>query len=33
MTPASTLINYITKNPNVTFFQAEDEIAVAMSML
>jgi len=33
MTPASTLINYITKHKNVEFFQWEDEIAVAMSML
>ena len=33
MTPASTLIKYITKHKNVEFFQWEDEIAVAMSML
>ncbi len=33
MTPASTLINYITKHKEVEFFQWEDEIAVAMSML
>lgn len=33
MTPASTLINVITKNKDVTFFQWEDEIAVAMAML
>lgn len=33
MTPASTIINVITKRPEVTFFQWEDEIAVAMSML
>ena len=33
MTPASSLINYITQNPKVTFFQWEDEIAVSMAML
>ncbi len=33
MTPASTLIKYITKHKNVEFLQWEDEIAVAMSML
>ena len=33
MTPASTIIKYITKHKNVEFFQWEDEIAVAMSML
>ncbi len=33
MTPASSLINYITQNPKVTFFQGEDEIAVSMAML
>lgn len=33
MTPASTLIKYITKYKEVNFFQWEDEIAVAMSML
>lgn len=33
MTPASTLIKYITKHKEVNFFQWEDEIAVAMSML
>jgi len=33
MTPASSLINHITKHKEVEFFQWEDEIAVAMSML
>lgn len=33
MTPASTLIEIITQDPKVTFFQWEDEIAVSMSML
>jgi len=33
MTPASTLINHITKHKEVEFFQWEDEISVAMSML
>lgn len=33
MTPASTLIDVIVPNKNVIFFQWEDEIAVAMSML
>ncbi|NDK19855.1 hypothetical protein GW819_03365 [Candidatus Gracilibacteria bacterium] len=33
MTPASSLIDVISEDPRVTFFQGEDEIAVAMSML
>lgn len=33
MTPASSLIDVIMENPGVTFFQGEDEIAVAMAML
>jgi len=33
MTPASSLIKYITKHKEVEFFQWEDEVAVAMSML
>lgn len=33
MTPASSLIDVIIESPKVTFFQWEDEIAVAMSML
>ena len=33
MTPASTLIEVITENKAVTFFQGEDEIAVSISML
>lgn len=33
MTPASSLIDVITENKSVTFFQWEDEIAVSMSML
>ena len=33
MTPASSLIDVITENKAVTFFQWEDEIAVSMSML
>lgn len=33
MTPASSLIDVISHDPRVTFFQGEDEIAVSMSML
>jgi pyruvate/2-oxoacid:ferredoxin oxidoreductase alpha subunit len=33
MTPASTLMDVLSNHPKVTFFQGEDEIAVAMSML
>ncbi|HRX64101.1 MAG TPA: hypothetical protein P5060_03300, partial [Candidatus Absconditabacterales bacterium] len=33
MTPASTIIDEVAKDPRVTFFQGEDEIAVSMSML
>lgn len=33
MTPASTIIDEVAKDPRVTFFQWEDEIAVSMSML
>lgn len=33
MTPASSVIDEVVKNPAVTFFQGEDEIAVAMAML
>ncbi|MFZ2150438.1 MAG: hypothetical protein WAZ12_01990 [Candidatus Absconditicoccaceae bacterium] len=33
MTPASSLIDVIVQDKNVIFFQGEDEIAVAMSML
>ena len=33
MTPATSIIDEILKHPEVTFFQGEDEIAVAMSML
>ncbi len=33
MTPASSLIDVITQDTNVTFFQWEDEIAVSMAML
>ena len=33
MTPASSLIDAVTKHKNVIFFQWEDEIAVSMSML
>lgn len=33
MTPASSIIEVITQEPKVTFFQGEDEIAVSMSML
>jgi len=33
MTPASSIIDTVVKNKNVTFFQWEDEIAVSMSML
>ncbi len=33
MTPASTIINWILKHPEITFQQWEDEIAVSMMML
>ena len=33
MTPASSLIDVITPDHRVTFFQGEDEIAVSMAML
>lgn len=33
MTPASSIIDEVVKDPKVTFFQWEDEISVAMSML
>ncbi len=33
MTPVTGIIDTIVRNPNVTFFQGEDEIAVAMAML
>jgi len=33
MTPASSLIDVVTENKSVTFFQWEDEIAVSMAML
>lgn len=33
MTPASSIIDEVIKNPAVTFFQGEDEIAVSMAML
>ena len=33
MTPASTIINSILENPEITFHQWEDEIAVSMMML
>lgn len=33
MTPASSLIDVISHDPRVVFFQGEDEISVAMSML
>jgi pyruvate/2-oxoacid:ferredoxin oxidoreductase alpha subunit len=33
MTPASSLIDVITTDNRVTFFQGEDEIAVSMAML
>ncbi len=33
MTPASSIIDEVIKNPEVTFFQGEDEIAVSMAML
>ena len=33
MTPASSLIEVITENKDVTFYQGEDEIACSMAML
>ena len=33
MTPASSIIDEVVKNPKVSFFQGEDEIAVSMAML
>jgi 2-oxoglutarate ferredoxin oxidoreductase subunit alpha len=33
MTPVSSLIDVLVEHPEVTFFQGEDEIAVAMAML
>ena len=33
MTPASSIIDEVVKNPKVSFFQWEDEIAVSMAML
>jgi 2-oxoglutarate ferredoxin oxidoreductase subunit alpha len=33
MTPASGIIDTVVEHPEVTFFQGEDEIAVAMAML
>lgn len=33
MTPASSIINEVVKDPKVSFFQGEDEIAVSMAML
>ena len=33
MTPASTIINWVLKHPEITFQQWEDEIAVSMMML
>lgn len=33
MTPASSIIDEIVRDPQVTFFQGEDEIAVSMAML
>ncbi len=33
MTPASTIINWVLRHPEVTFFQWEDEIAASMAML
>jgi len=33
MTPASSVIDEVVKNKEVTFFQGEDEIAVSMAML
>lgn len=33
MTPASSIIDEVVKDPQVTFFQGEDEIAVSMAML
>jgi 2-oxoglutarate ferredoxin oxidoreductase subunit alpha len=33
MTPVTSLIETIVSHPEVTFFQGEDEIAVAMAML
>ncbi|MDR0650708.1 MAG: hypothetical protein LBG59_04875 [Candidatus Peribacteria bacterium] len=33
MTPTTSLIDVIVEHPEVTFFQGEDEIAVAMAML
>lgn len=33
MTPASSIIDEVVRDPQVTFFQGEDEIAVSMAML
>ena len=33
MTPITSVIDTIVQHPEVTFFQGEDEIAVAMAML
>jgi len=33
MTPASSISDVILEDPSVTYYQGEDEIAVAMSML
>ena len=33
MTPASSIIDEVVKDPKVSFFQGEDEIAVSMAML
>ncbi|MBQ7074159.1 hypothetical protein IJM86_03735 [bacterium] len=33
MTPATSVLKTILKYPEITFFQGEDEIAVAMAML
>jgi 2-oxoglutarate/2-oxoacid ferredoxin oxidoreductase subunit alpha len=33
MTPASSLIEVITENKHVTFYQGEDEIACSIAML
>ncbi|MCR5412701.1 MAG: hypothetical protein K6E76_07140 [Patescibacteria group bacterium] len=33
MTPATSIIDEIIQHPEITFFQGEDEIAVAMAML